>query len=195
MRYRGLKLNGGSRHRTLGVRGIARFCLQAMLVGAGCLALCQTPTPLSTENSRLLAYDKLFFRVMWLEDKGNQLVSQGKNGAYANSVLQRDYGLTEAEQAKLTVVAADWRDKFDAIQNQAKPLVAAGQKSTSSPALQELLAARLRVTSDHIDQLRGALGPMRFAAMDALVTKPAAVSASGSRAVAVGGAQRERRIQ
>ena len=171
-----------------------RFCRPALWAGAAVVAFCQTPVQLSAENARLLAYDKLFFRVMWLEDQASWLVSQGMTGAYAHSVMQRDYGLTEGEQAQLIAVAADWRVKFRANQDQAKALMAAGQTGASSPALQELLAARFKVTSEHIDQLRAALGPMRFAAMDALVTKPAASVPAGTGTAGTGGLSRERRI-
>jgi hypothetical protein len=129
---------------------------------------------------------------MWLEDKASELVSQGKSGLFARSVIQGDYGLTDGEQALLLATAADWRTKSGAIQDQAKPLLAAGLSSVSSSAVQALLAARLGVTSDHIDQLEAALGPMRFAALDALVTKPVEGSSSLSVAGVPDGATRGR---
>ena len=46
-----------------------------------------------------------------------------------------------------------------------------GGRITKSPEFQSLEENRLKVLSDHIDQLQAALGPARFEALDALVKK------------------------
>jgi hypothetical protein len=140
--------------------------------------LCQTPTQSSSEIGRLMTYDRLFIRVMWLEDKASELEAQRKNPAHFRSIIRSEFGLTVGEMALVTAIAADLRAEHDAIRKQAQPLLAAGQSSTSSPDLRSLLASRLKATADHIDALQAVLGPMRFAAMDALVMRPPSTAAS-----------------
>jgi len=182
-------------HPDRGSSAAARCCLLALATAVAALAQQQVPAQYASQIARLKAYDAFFFRVTWLQNKSSQLSSQGKSTAFADSVVQVEYGLTDAEQAQLASIAADCRAKSGAIQDQARPLLAAGQSSASSPTVQALLAALLGVTSDHIDQLQAALGPMRFAALDALVTKTAAVSPPPGATGAPDRAKGVRRIQ
>jgi hypothetical protein len=140
----------------------ARFNPRVLLIGAAVQALCQVQTVPTAQNTRLMAYDTFFRRVIWAQDRSPGLVA----------AVARDYELTDSEQARVIEIANDWRVRWDAIENQARPLLAAGQSSTSSPALQDLLRNRLQMTSDHIDRLQAAFGPERFAAFEALITKP-----------------------
>jgi hypothetical protein len=142
------------------------------MLGITTTGTCQDSIPRSPDDQRLLTYEALFRRVAWLEDKGSDLKAQGKSDAFARSVTRRDFGLTAQEQARLTAIAMDWLTKCQPIQDQAKVLISNGQSSTTSPALQSLLNERLAITQAHIDQLQTALGPLRFAAMNAIVMRP-----------------------
>ena len=140
----------------------ARFNLRVLLIGAAVQALCQVQIVPTAQNTRLMAYDTFFRRVIWAQDRSPGLVA----------AVARDYELTDSEQARVIEIANDWRVRWDDIESQARPLLAACQSSTSSPALQDLLRNRLQMTSDHIDRLQAAFGPERFAAFEALITKP-----------------------
>ena len=156
----------------------ARFNPRVLLIGAAVQALCQVQTVPTAQNTRLMAYDTFFRRVIWAQDRSPGLVA----------AVARDYELTDSEQARVIEIANDWRVRWDAIENQARPLLAAGQSSTSSPALQDLLRNRLQMTSDHIDRLAGcfrarALRGFRSAHNQ---TAPADASAPRSRRSAPG---------
>lgn len=156
-----------------------KLCLAfALLAVPGISTLSYSQVQPSPQDAHLFAYDSFFFRVMWLEDKANQLVSQGKTDAYARFVIQKEFAPTDAQTASLKAIAADYRTQFNAIQKQAKALLTAGQKGSTSPQLGDLFNQRRQVTADHINQLQMALGPMRFAALDALVALPRAPQAA-----------------
>ena len=139
----------------------ARFFSQALLICLAAQALCQAQTQLTEQQARIMAYDSFFLRVMRIP----------------RSSIGRDFGLTDSDLAAVIAVATDWGVKFDGIDKQARQLLAAGQSSSSSPELQGLLAERLNMTSDHIARLQAALGPARFAALEALVTQPRTAAA------------------
>jgi len=140
----------------------ARFNPRVLLIGTAVQALCQVQIVPTAQNTRLMAYDTFFRRVTWAEDRSPGLVA----------AVARDYELTDSEQARVIEIANDWRVRWDAVENQVGPLLAAGQSGAYSPALQDLLRNRLQMTSDHIDRLQAAFGPERFAAFEALITKP-----------------------
>jgi hypothetical protein len=148
------------------------WALLLLTLGMTTAVRSQDSIPRSPGDQRLLTYEALFRRVAWLEDKGSDLKAQGKSDAFARSVTRKDFGLTAQEQARLTAIAMDWVTKCQPIQDQAKVLILNGQSSTTSPALQSLLNERLAITQAHIDQLQTALGPLRFAAMNAIVMRP-----------------------
>lgn len=151
---------------------LARFFSQTLLICLEVGALGRGQTQPIAQQSRLMAYDSFFLRVTRIEDRATTLVAQGKNPTSTRSSIGRDFDLTDAEQALVIAIASDWGAQFQANQAKAKALLAAAQSSSSSPELQGLLVARLNMTSDHIAQLQAALGPTRFAALDALVTQP-----------------------
>jgi hypothetical protein len=155
----------------------ARVFSQALLIclAAGALGQGQ-PQPIA-QQSRLMAYVTFFVRVSWIADRAATLVAQAKNPTSIRSSIGRDFDLTDAEQALVIAIGSDWGARIEANQAKAEVLHAAGQSISSSPELQGLLAARLDMTWDHISQLQAALGPARFAALDALVTQPRTRSA------------------
>jgi ferritin-like metal-binding protein YciE len=87
--------------------------------------------------------------------------------------VKRDFGLTAGQYAQVAAIAADWRTKFDAVNAKAKPLLAQGLTSVSSPDLNNLVEEHRQVTRAHIARLQAVFGsPARLSALEALVMKP-----------------------
>lgn len=119
-----------------------------------------------------MAYNALFRRVAFDERIAARYRSQGKPMSMG-SKIRLLYALTLQEYAALAPIATDWYAKFEAINAEARPLVAQGLTTASSPDLNNLLQERFQVTRDHIAQLQTALGgPARLAALEALIMKP-----------------------
>ncbi len=156
---------------------LSRILAIAALLGAGLPAPSQAQGQPAYPDSRLLVYDALFFRVMWLEGQANKLDSQGKNGAFMRSAISQQAGLTTQEEASLKAIAADWRGKESAIETASKALIAAGARGPTSAPLQNLAQQRKQMIADHINQLQAALGPARFAVLDGYATSTANVQA------------------
>lgn len=142
--------------------------LMAILAGVGLPALSQiqSPNPTSYSNYELLVYHAFFTRAQWLQSQAGRLDALGENGSFLRSTIMREAGLTAAEAASLNVIAADWSAGDLAISNAAKALVASGT-AHYSPGLQSLAGQRKQVVADHVDQLKTAMGPARFAVLNA----------------------------
>ncbi len=156
---------------------LSRILVLAALLGAGLPAPSQAQGQSTYPDSRLLVYDSLFFRVMWLEGQANKLVSQGKNDAFMRSAIRQQAGLTSQEEASLKAIAADWRANESAIETASKALIAAGARGPTSASLQSLAQQRKQMIADHINQLQTAFGPARFAVLDGYATSTANVQA------------------
>jgi hypothetical protein len=144
----------------------SRILTAALLIGLGLPAFSQGQTPANYSDLQLRTYNAFFFRVTWLEAQADKLVSQGKKDSYMRSLVRNQVGLTAQEEAALKAVAADWKVRKTGIVSAAQALVAAGAKTSTSPALLGLRNQRDQMIAAHIDQVKTAFGPARFQTLD-----------------------------
>ncbi len=158
----------------------SRVLAVSLLVAAGFPALCQDPQvqPLAPVPYYVL-YDEFLFRVTWLEQVANQLVAQGKDDTWARSSIRRGAQLTSEEEAALKAVAADWRQKSDAMTAANRALLAAHALDSSPQAQQDRANLRQQNVLDHVAQLQTAFGPARFKLFDVFVRRTAKVRPPG----------------
>lgn len=139
-------------------------------------AICQKPQFEEVKQiPDFVIYDSFFYRVAWLDNHANSLSAQGKNDTSTRSAVRTQANLTIAEEAALKAIAADLRVKDDGIVSATRALMAAGARIENSQQLQDLRNQRQQTITDHIAQLRTALGSTRFLELDAFVRRTSTV--------------------
>lgn len=163
-------------------------CFLAVLIACAAAsgAFSQSGSPAKVVAEEVL-YRAFFSRVIWLDDVGRQINAKGHDGSSARGTVRKEAGLTAAEEAALKNVAQEWRDQNQAILAQIRALHVGGAASDPQKAAQ-LVAQRRQAVMDRKDELRGILGPARFALLDAYIrsTSPVRPPAANARS---GGAQ------
>jgi hypothetical protein len=154
----------------------SRVLVTALLAAFAFSAIGQTPpfreiTPVPDDA----IYDSFFYRVAWLEEHSTNLIQQGKRDTVVRSAIRTQANLTIPEEVALKTVVADYRENSAALAAAARTLRAAGPQAPDSQQLQNLRSQRLQMITDHISQLREALGPERFRDLDAFVRRTSTV--------------------
>ena len=138
--------------------------------------MCQKPQIVEVKQiPDFVLYDSYFYRVAWLDNYAKSLRSQGKSDTNARSAIRRQASLTSTEETALKAIAADLRVKDDGIVSATQALMAAGAQSGNPQQLQDLRNQRQQVITDHIAQLRAALGPTRFLELDGFIRRTSTV--------------------
>ena len=148
-----------------------RILVIVLLAGLGLPALCQQPqTTPPTKVPDYILYHEFFFRVKWLSDLADKYSSRGKPASadYFRSLLQKKAGLTAQEDAALKSIAADCRAGDLGIVGAGRALVKAGA-AANDPRLPALGSQRQQWVTNHVSQIRDAMGPARFPQLDSFV--------------------------
>ena len=149
---------------------LLRVPVAAFLTVLSLPAYCQSPPASKLTNvPDFVLYDHFLFRVVWLENQANSLKAQGKDDTFMRSWMQTKAGLSDQETASLKAIATDCRATPSAIVSAVRSLAAAGANFATSQQVQSLASQRRQTVLDHMGQLQTALGPARFAVLDAYV--------------------------
>ena len=150
----------------------SRILVTVLLAAFAFPAICQKPQFEETKQiPDFVLYDSYFYRVAWFDNHAKSLRSQGKSDTNARSAIRRQGSLTSTEETALKAIAADLRAKDDGIASAARALRASGARIESSRPLQDLRNQRQQVITDHIAQLRAALGTTRFLELDGFIRR------------------------
>jgi hypothetical protein len=154
----------------------SRILVTVLLAAFAFPAICQKPQFEDIKQiPDFVIYDSFFYRVAWLDNHANSLSAQGKNDTSTRSAIRMQANLTSTEEAALKAIAADLRVKDDGIVSATRALVAAGAQSGNPQQLQDLRNQRQQTITDHIAQLRAALGTTRFWELDAFIRRTSTV--------------------
>jgi len=154
-------------------RGMGAVLLAACLAGP---AFSQSQ-PVQPPPDYIL-YRAFFLDVTFYHTVAAQLQARGKDPAPARSKIKIEAGLTDQEQAQLQAIAQDL-DAALAAYDQSAARVIGGLRTqyppgaTLPPAVKQQLkglgSARQQIVVDHVQQLKSALGAVRFHQLDKYV--------------------------
>jgi hypothetical protein len=154
----------------------SRILVIALLAAFAFPAICQKPQIVEVKQiPDFVLYDSYFYRIAWLDNHAKSLSLQGKIDTKMRSAIRKQGNLTSTEETALKAIAADLRVKDDGIASAARALRTAGERIGSSRQLQDLRNQRQQVITDHIAQLRAALGSTRFLELDGFIRRTSTV--------------------
>jgi hypothetical protein len=122
-------------------------------------------------------YEFFFRRVAGYEDLARKWEAEGKSGAPARNKLQEKAKLAAWEANLIETVAAEFRERIDALRAEAGVTAKQSAGSLSTAQISELNAQRLQLVESYISRLRDPLGAARFQYVDAFVRATTEVQA------------------
>lgn len=136
-----------------------------------CLAA-QTATAAAISDSVL--YRAFFAKVASWQRLAQKETAKGIANGPAKNAIKKDAGLTDSEDASLESIVTDYRAGLQALDQRSSQLAAQYRPPNSPPPsvqqqLNLLYEQRQQLISDHMNQLKTAFGPSRFAILDAYV--------------------------
>jgi hypothetical protein len=122
-------------------------------------------------------YELFFRRVAGYEDLARKWEAEGRSGAPARNKLQEKAKLAPWEADLIKTVAAEFRERVDALRAEAVVTAKQSAGSLSTVQISELNAQRLQLVESCLSRLRDPLGAARFQYVDAFVRATTKVQA------------------
>jgi uncharacterized protein involved in type VI secretion and phage assembly len=132
------------------------------------------PAPAQRLPSDTVLYHFFFAKVAKLQGMAAQQAAKGITTGAARHQIKNDAQLTDAEEASLNAITANYRSGFAAIHKQISTLAARNARPLPATVRQQLATLtqqRDQLVADHIQQINTAFGPVRFQVLDAYVRK------------------------
>jgi len=146
----------------------SRILVAAFLIVVSLPAYCQSlPAKQTTTVPDYILYDRFLHRVMWFQGIADNLKAQGKDDTFMRSWVKANAGLTAGEESTLKAIAADCEASTSAAMDAARALIPTAASPGVAQQIQALLSQRQQTVQDHVSQLQTALGPARYALLDA----------------------------